>query len=264
MKMFVGNLSFEASEKDVRKLFEGFGAVSSVTIVMDKKGKSSRGFGFLEMPDDEEAKAAIAALHRQEFMGRPLNVETARPKPEGFLEESAKKHKLRQQPLKEAGSRLSPAQPQGSGFPGGAPRRPRGAGFMSGSRYKQGRRTRSFLKRRAEAGVTEPVIERKFHENPMRWRKKKPWLQSKPASSPLPWGKSKGQAQGRDQGEKRSTPPWQKKNSSPPPWEKSQARGSDEGHGKKKSGPPWLKRSARPAQAKKRFQPHKKSGGFKR
>ncbi|MDD5254511.1 MAG: RNA-binding protein [Candidatus Omnitrophica bacterium] len=240
MKMFVGNLSFEADEKDVRRLFEGFGKVSSVTIVMDKKGKSSRGFGFLEMPDDEEAKAAIVALHRQEFMGRPLNVETARPKPEGFLEESAKKHKIRQQlqQPKEAESRVSLGQPQAPGFQRGAPRGSRRAGFMSGSHYKQGRRTRSFMKRRAEAGITEPVIERKFHENPMRWRKKKPWLQSKPASSPhktsspLPWEKKKGQA--RDQGEKRSAPPWQKKTSSP-----------------------------RPA-GKKGFQRRKRSGGFKR
>jgi len=82
MKIFVGNLSFAATEADVNRLFADFGSVASVKIVMEKKGKKSRGFGFTEMLDDEQAQAAIAALDGAEFMGRPLNVSPARPKPE--------------------------------------------------------------------------------------------------------------------------------------------------------------------------------------
>ena len=74
MNIFVGNLSFEATEQDVLKLFQQFGEVLSITILMDKNGKKSRGFGFLEMADDEKAKAAIAALEGSEFMGRNINV----------------------------------------------------------------------------------------------------------------------------------------------------------------------------------------------
>jgi len=80
--MFVGNLSFDAAEADVKTLFEGFGNVSSVLIVMEKKEAKSRGFGFVEMPDDQQAGAAIAALNAKEFMGRPLNVSQARVKTE--------------------------------------------------------------------------------------------------------------------------------------------------------------------------------------
>lgn len=61
MNIFVGNLSFAAKEEDVYRVFAGFGAVANVAIVMEKKGKKSRGFGFVEMPDEQEALSAIAA-----------------------------------------------------------------------------------------------------------------------------------------------------------------------------------------------------------
>ncbi len=84
MKIFVGNLSFDATQGDVKKLFEGFGNVASVVIVMrkEKKAPKSRGFGFVEMPDEQQALAAIAALNGKEFMGRVLDVNPARPKTE--------------------------------------------------------------------------------------------------------------------------------------------------------------------------------------
>ncbi len=84
MKIFVGNLSFDATQGDVKKLFEGFGNVASVAIVMrkEKKAPKSRGFGFAEMPDEQQALAAIAALNGKEFMGRVLDVNPARPKTE--------------------------------------------------------------------------------------------------------------------------------------------------------------------------------------
>ena len=80
--MFVGNLSFDATEADVKTLFEGFGSVFSVVVVMEKKEAKSRGFGFVEMPDDQQAGAAIVSLNAKDFMGRPLNVSQARIKTE--------------------------------------------------------------------------------------------------------------------------------------------------------------------------------------
>ena len=80
MNIFVGNLLFSATEQDVKSLFETFGVVASVNI-KKKSGKNSRGFGFVNMPDDTQAQAAISALQDKEFMGRPLNVSAQRPKP---------------------------------------------------------------------------------------------------------------------------------------------------------------------------------------
>jgi len=80
MNIFVGNLSFSATENDVRGVFEAFGVVSSVRI-KKKSGKNSRGFGFVSMPDEIQAQAAIAGLQNKEFMGRPLSVTIERPKP---------------------------------------------------------------------------------------------------------------------------------------------------------------------------------------
>jgi len=80
MNIFVGNLSFSSAENDVRVLFEIYGAVASVRI-KKKSGKNSRGFGFVSMPDDIQAQAAVAGLEGKEFMGRPLNVSIERPKP---------------------------------------------------------------------------------------------------------------------------------------------------------------------------------------
>ena len=78
MRIFVGNLSFDAKEPDVKRVFEGFGAVSSVVIKMKDHKVKSRGFGFVEMPDAIQAQAAITGLNGKEFMGRPLKVDPAR------------------------------------------------------------------------------------------------------------------------------------------------------------------------------------------
>ena len=80
MNIYVGNLSFDASEEDIRKLFSGFGQVSSVTIVKDKYSGQPRGFGFVEMPNQTEAQAAIQNLNGKELSGRPMNVNEARPR----------------------------------------------------------------------------------------------------------------------------------------------------------------------------------------
>src|SRR5262245_45385167 len=81
--IYVGNLSYEATEEDLRQAFEAHGEVSSVSIIMDKMTGRSRGFGFVEMPDKNQANAAIQGLNLQEVRGRAITVNEARPKTEG-------------------------------------------------------------------------------------------------------------------------------------------------------------------------------------
>jgi RNA recognition motif-containing protein len=80
VKIYVGNLSYSVSSEDLRTAFEEFGTVDSAEVVMDRNTNRSRGFGFTEMSNDEEAKAAISALNGKDMDGRPLNVSVARPK----------------------------------------------------------------------------------------------------------------------------------------------------------------------------------------
>jgi RNA recognition motif-containing protein len=80
MKIFVGNLSFGATEDSVRELFETHGAVETVSIVTDRDTGRSRGFGFVEMANDAEAGNAIGALSGRQVDGRSLTVNEARPK----------------------------------------------------------------------------------------------------------------------------------------------------------------------------------------
>jgi RNA recognition motif-containing protein len=83
MNIYVGNLSFEATEDDLHKAFEEFGEIGSVTILKDKFSGKSRGFGFVEMANEAEAKAAISGLDGKELKGRALKVNEARPQSEG-------------------------------------------------------------------------------------------------------------------------------------------------------------------------------------
>jgi RNA recognition motif-containing protein len=80
MNIYVGNLSFQASEDDVRQAFEAFGQVTSSSIVKDKFTGQSRGFAFVEMPNQAEAQAAIAGLNGKDLKGRAINVNEARPR----------------------------------------------------------------------------------------------------------------------------------------------------------------------------------------
>jgi RNA recognition motif-containing protein len=83
MNIYVGNLSNDATEDDLRKAFEEFGKVESVRIITDRYTGRSRGFGFVEMPVDDEAKTAISSMNGKELKGRELNVNEARPRSEG-------------------------------------------------------------------------------------------------------------------------------------------------------------------------------------
>jgi uncharacterized membrane protein YgcG len=80
--IYVGNLSFKATEDEVKQAFSRFGKVARVSIVMDRETGRSRGFAFVEMPDAEEAKAAIAGLNEQEVAGRRISCNEARPREE--------------------------------------------------------------------------------------------------------------------------------------------------------------------------------------
>ena len=80
MKIYVGNLSFRATDEDLRAAFEPYGEVVSARVINDRETGRSRGFGFVEMPDDAEAEAAIAALNGQENNGRTLTVNEAKPR----------------------------------------------------------------------------------------------------------------------------------------------------------------------------------------
>ena len=80
MNIYVGNLSFNTTTDQLRQLFEGYGEVTSANIITDKYSGESRGFGFVEMPSKDEAMAAIAGTNNQEFDGRSLNVNEARPR----------------------------------------------------------------------------------------------------------------------------------------------------------------------------------------
>jgi len=81
MDIYVGNLSYQTDDQQLRELFEQYGSVSSSRVITDRFSGQSKGFGFVEMPDTAEANAAIQALNEQEFMGRNLRVNESQPKP---------------------------------------------------------------------------------------------------------------------------------------------------------------------------------------
>jgi len=108
--LFVGNMSFQTTESDLRALFEPFGQLSRVHIAMDRETGRARGFAFVEMPNDAEAASAIQGLDGKELGGRNIKVNEARPKEAG------------------AGGSRGPGGPRGSGGNGG----PRGGGNSRG------------------------------------------------------------------------------------------------------------------------------------
>ena len=83
MNIYVGNLSHELTEEELREAFETFGQVTSAKIITDRYSGVSRGFGFVEMTTKSEAQAAITGLNGRELKGRTLTVNEARPRDEG-------------------------------------------------------------------------------------------------------------------------------------------------------------------------------------
>ena len=81
-KLYVGNLPYQTGESEIRGLFEPFGSIDSVHVVVDKMTGQARGFAFVEMSSDSEAQAATSGLNGHQVGGRALSVNEARPKPE--------------------------------------------------------------------------------------------------------------------------------------------------------------------------------------
>lgn len=81
MDIYVGNLAYKSTDDDLRSLFSQYGEVSSARVVTDRATGRSKGFGFVEMPDDTAAQAAIDAINGNDFQGRPLRVNKSQPKP---------------------------------------------------------------------------------------------------------------------------------------------------------------------------------------
>jgi len=82
MNIYVGNLPYSLNEEDLKAAFSQFGEVSSASIIMDRMSGQSKGFGFVEMPDDSEADEAIKALNESALNGRNIKVNQARPRGE--------------------------------------------------------------------------------------------------------------------------------------------------------------------------------------
>ena len=80
MKLYVGNLPYNTTEEDLRNLFSQYGSVDSVAVITDRETGRSKGFGFVEFGNDSEARTAIQALSGQEYGGRALTVNEARPR----------------------------------------------------------------------------------------------------------------------------------------------------------------------------------------
>ena len=228
MNIFVGNLSFAAKEDDVYRAFAGFGMVINVAIVMEKKGKKSRGFGFVEMPDEQEALSAIANLDGKEILGRPINVMASLPK-KPKSEHAIEREKVQAFITQDSQQGLS---------------------FRRTGKYKEGRRTISYVKKRIASGITAPLPERKYKANPMRWRKKPRWAGSsqKPQGELKPWEKTEGsQPKPWGKTESNQAKPWKKSEGGFKPWEKS--RGESKPGEKAESGTKlWRKSSDTPRQ----------------
>ena len=82
MNIYIGNLSYYVTEEDLREAFESFGEIESVKIIKDNYSGRSKGFGFIEMPNNADAQSAINSLNDKELKGRTLNVNKARPRTE--------------------------------------------------------------------------------------------------------------------------------------------------------------------------------------
>ena len=80
MNLYIGNLNYNVREGDLRGVMEEYGTVASVKLITDRETRRSKGFAFVEMPNDEEGNAAIAALNEKEIDGKTLAVSVARPR----------------------------------------------------------------------------------------------------------------------------------------------------------------------------------------
>ncbi len=196
MNIFVGNLAFEASPEELKKAFEQFGEVSMLRIMMNDKGTKSRGFAFLEMPDEAQARKAIAALNGEEFIGRQIVVAVARPKP-GEAQEKPKVKRHRGN-FRAEGNRREIKREQYSGY-------------GEGGGYRGGKRMRGRI-----SGIPQ---ERQESAGPQR-RPAKPWERTSSAGK-KPW-------RGKDESFAKPQRAWQKRDEGRPvPFRRSEHSGDE-------------------------------------
>ena len=132
MNIYVGNLSWSMTDDDLSNLFTQYGSVTSAKILKDKMNGRSKGFGFVEMEDDEAAKAAIAALNETEVQGRKLIVNESQPRQEGGGGGGYKKS---------GGGGYGGGGSRGGGGYGGGGNRGGGGGYGGGGRSSGGGRS---------------------------------------------------------------------------------------------------------------------------
>jgi len=192
MNIFVGNLAFEATPEELKKTFEEFGKVSIVKIMLNDKGTKSRGFAFLEMPDELEARKAIGALNGREFIGRPLVVGVARPKLETVREKpkvKRQRNNFRVEANREASRRQPhPGYGEGGGYRGG--KRMRGAARSNADENQDAPRRETYFK-----PWSRPFEDRRpadnrgggSHSEGTRGNFQKPWERTAPASGKPPF-----------------------------------------------------------------------------
>jgi RNA recognition motif-containing protein len=125
MNIYVGNLSWSMTDDDLSNLFSQYGTVTSAKILKEKNTGRSKGFGFVEMEDDEAAKTAIATLNESEVQGRKLIVNESQPRPEGGGYK------------KSGGGGYGGGRSSGGGYGGGGGRSS-GGGYGGGGGYKKG------------------------------------------------------------------------------------------------------------------------------
>jgi len=116
MNIYVGNLSYKAREAELKTAFEQFGKVASVEIIVDRRTHRSRGYGFIEMPNDREAEAAIKALDGKEFLGRALRVDASQSQgPQHFKDKMSRSRTTgaRTGPQAPSTERKKPEEPRG-------------------------------------------------------------------------------------------------------------------------------------------------------
>ncbi|OQB11948.1 MAG: RNA recognition motif [Candidatus Omnitrophica bacterium ADurb.Bin205] len=147
MNIFVGNLSFTTTEADLKAMFEAFGDVTSAVIVMrkEKNGFKSRGFGFVEMPDERQALDAISSLNGKKFMGRMIDVNEACPKTK-----AQRKNELKRREEVKADSK---AKARAMARKNSIEEKEKSKALLipvirRPGRYKGGRRTLSYMKKR--------------------------------------------------------------------------------------------------------------------
>jgi len=216
MQIFVGNLSFDAAQEDVRRLFAALGDVASVLLVTEKKGGKSRGFCFVDMPDDRQANEAITELNGREFMGRQINVSPARAR-DGKREERPRREErpMRAERPRYADRPAREEKPRYERAPRGEQREfPRERfekrKIMTFRGTGKGRRSKSFLKRTQEAG--QPPAQPHGGFKPWKPRRKSSDERDKTWTSGFkgrikPWQKG---FEGKDEKREGGIKPWHK------------------------------------------------------